>query len=134
MGVFYQITSFIMLPKNSKHYVQPTADSLDIDYDLAEDIISFYYSELRKSLSNLECHNIQVENLGTFKAKAKELPKLYKKYTTHLSVLKTDTFNQMVIKKDITDKLNKVLSLQAKIREDKKRKLEFLKKKYEQDK
>tara|TARA_R110002153_G_scaffold116579_3_gene260267 strand:- start:11169 stop:11534 length:366 start_codon:yes stop_codon:yes gene_type:complete len=120
-----------MLPKNSKHYIQPTADSLNIDYDLAEDIISFYYSEVRKTLCDLKCHNIQIENLGTFKAKDKELPKLYKKYTNHLSVLKTDTFTQMAIKKEITDKLQKVKRLQTQIREDKIRKLEFLKKKYE---
>jgi len=119
-----------MLPKNSKHYVQPTADSLNIEYGLTEDVISFYYKELRSTLSNLKCHNVQVENLGTFKAKSKELPKLYMKYTSHLAVLKTDTFNQMAIKKDITDKLERVVNLQSLIREDNKRKLSFLKKKY----
>lgn len=122
-----------MLPKNSKHYIQPVADQLDLKYDLTEDVISFYYNELRKKLTDLACHNIQVEELGTFKAKEKELPKLYMKYTHHLSVLKTDTFNQMVIKKDITEKLDKVIALQNMIREDRKRKLEFLKKKNGKD-
>lgn len=119
-----------MLPKNSKHYIIPTATDLNIDAELVEDVISFYYMSLRKSLSNLECHNIQVEGLGSFKAKNKELPKMIDKYEKHLSILKTETFNQMAIKKDIEERLKSVKDLQNIIDADKKRKQEFLKKKY----
>ena len=119
-----------MLPKNSKHYIIPTALDLNIDAELVEDVISFYYMSLRKTLSNLECHNIQVEGIGSFKAKNKELPKLVEKYEKHLSVLKTETFNQMAIKKEIDETLKSVKELQNIINKDKERKKEFLKKKY----
>ena len=119
-----------MLPKNNKHFVQPTSEKLSLNLTLVEDVVSFYYTELRKTLSNLECHNIQVEGLGSFKIKNKELPKLIKKYENHLNVISPETFNQMAIKKDIEDKLNKVLNVQGLIKNDQKRKQEFFKKKY----
>ena len=92
-----------MLPKNSKHFIHPTSEKLDLELTLVEDVISFYYTELRKALGNLESHNIQVECLGMFRIKKKELPKLIKKYENHLSIIKPETFNQMAIKKDIED-------------------------------
>ena len=119
-----------MLPKNNKHFIQPTSEKLSLNLTLVEDVVSFYYTELRKTLSNLECHNIQVEGLGSFKIKNKELPKLIKKYENHLNVISPETFNQMAIKKDIEDKLNKVLNVQGLIKNDQKRKQEFFKKKY----
>lgn len=99
---------------------------------VVEDIISFYYTQLRKALVNLECHNIQVENLGSFKVKQKELPKLIKKYEKHLSVLEPETFNQMAIKKDIEERLEKVLDVYALIKADAERKIKFYKNKNEQ--
>jgi hypothetical protein len=111
-----------MLPKSSKHYIQPTAEKLGVDAQLVQDVIDFYYSKVRKNLSNLTLHSIRLDNLGTFNVKQKELPKLSKKYTKHLSVLNTDTFQQMQIRKDTEEKLTKVLRLQAILREERKRK------------
>lgn len=120
-----------MLPKSSKHYIQPTAETLEIDALLVEEAVSFYYSTLRKALSDLKCHNIQVENLGSFKAKKKELPKLVAKYTKHLSVLNVETLKAMRTKIDVEEKLEKVRGLQKQIRDDNVRKMEFFKKKEE---
>jgi len=115
-----------MLPKASKHYIIPTAADLDLDAQLVEEVISFYYSTLRKSLSELTCYNIQVENIGTFKAKPKELPKLIAKYNKHLSVLNTETFRGMRTKKDVEGRLAKVVALQDQINETRERKKEFI--------
>lgn len=119
-----------MLPKSSKHFIHPVSEKLNAEQQLVEDVVSFYYSTLRKALSNLDCHFIQVENLGLFKAKANELPKLVHKYEKHLSVLKPETFNQMAIKKDVEIKLERVRNLQSIIDQDKERRKEFLKRKY----
>ena len=119
-----------MLPKNSKHFIHPVATDLGIEQQLVEDVVSFYYSILRKALSNLNCHFIQVENLGLFKAKSKELPKLIHKYEKHLSVIKPETFNQMAIKKDIETKLKKVYRLKQLVDDDLMRRKQFLNKKY----
>ena len=119
-----------MLPKNSKHYVIPTADDLSINSQLVEDIVSFYYGSLRKALSRLDCHNIQVEKIGTFKVKKKKIPPLIVKYEKHLSVLKTETFNQMAIKKEVEKRLEEVINLKKLLDSEKERRNEFLKKKY----
>ena len=118
-----------MLPKNSKHYILPTAEELDLNPQLVEDVVSFYYSRLRAALVNLDYFAIKAENLGTFTAKKKELPRLYAKHSKHLSVLKTDTFRQMQTKKQVQKKLERVQRLQKLIAEESKRKQEFFKKK-----
>jgi len=121
-----------MLPKNSKHYIKPTADKLDISTDLVDDAVSFYYSGLRKVLHEMKGPNIQVENLGSFKVKQSELSKLTDKFNRHLNVLKPETFRQMAVKKNIETKLKKVTNLQKIIDEEKVRKQNFMKTKNEQ--
>lgn len=119
-----------MLPKSSKHYIVPAAEELDMNPQLVEDVVTFYYRTVRKALSDLKCHFIQVENLGSFNAKANQLPKLIAKYQNHLKVLKPETFQQMTLKKDIEARMEKVISLQNMIKADRQRKKEFLEKKY----
>jgi len=116
-----------MLPKNSKHYIVPTAEELNLPVDLVESVVSFYYNSVRKALTNLKCQNIVLENLGTFKAKKKELPKLIQKHERHLAVLNKETFNQMVLKKEIEERLAKVVSLKQRIEESDARKKQFFK-------
>ena len=55
-----------MLPKNNKHFIKPTADKLDVDVELVEDAVRFFYSEVRKTLVEMKGPNIQIENLGSF--------------------------------------------------------------------
>lgn len=118
-----------MLPKKSKHFIQPTADELNCSPQLVDDAVSFFYLEVRKNLVDMSGPNIQIENLGSFKAKPKELPKLVAKYTKHLDVLKPETFNQMKLKESLEHKLDKVLNLQKMVGEEKRRKTKFLEQK-----
>lgn len=120
-----------MLPKNSKHFIKPTADELDCSTELVDDAVSFFYSELRKNLINMTGPNIQIENLGSFKVKPNELPKLVAKYQKHLDVLKPETFNQMKLQKELQHKLEKVLNLQKQVNSEKLRKAKFIDAKHE---
>lgn len=70
--------------------------------------------------------NIQVENLGSFKAKPKELPKLVAKYQKHLDVLKPETFNQRILQDNLEVKLERVINLQKTMIAEKVRKSEFM--------
>lgn len=118
-----------MLPKNSKHYIVPAAEDLEQSPDLVEDVVSFYYATLRKSLSDLKFPLIQVENLGLFRIKVGELPKLISKYQQHLDVLQPETFNQMAIKKRVEGNLRKVIAVQQIVKSESKRKSIHLDKK-----
>ena len=116
-----------MLPKSSKHFIGPTSKELNCDKSLVDDIVGFYYGELRKNLSNLKEPVLRIENLGSFKMKVKELPKLKYKYDNHLALLKGDTFNQMTLRKDLELRLERVTKAYTKVMLEKKRRAEFMK-------
>lgn len=120
-----------MLPKNSRHFIQPTAEELDCDPQLVDDAVWFFYAEVRRALVEMRGPNILVPNLGSFRAKYNELPKLIHKYEKHLAVLQPETFNQMATKKDLDSRLEKVKRLKQMILDEKARRDEFLKKKNE---
>lgn len=113
-----------MQPKNSKHYILPTAEQLELDPQLVEDVVSFYYAQLRKALVDLKYHNIAVEELGTFKVAAGKLPKLIAKYTAHLSILNKESFRQCTIANDIETRRDKVIAVQKMINKEWERKKE----------
>jgi hypothetical protein len=118
-----------MLPKNSKHYIQPTSEQLGIDPQIVEDVVGFYYTTLRKTLEDLPHPYIVIEHFGAFSIKEKELPQLVAKYVQHLKVLKKETFAQMTIKKNVELKLKKILRLQKMLIAEREAKKEFYKKK-----
>lgn len=74
--------------------------------------------------------NIQLDNLGSFKVKPGEVPKLLVKYTKHLEILQPETFNQMATKKEIERRLHRVKALKKMIDEERERKKQFLIDKY----
>lgn len=114
-----------MFPKNSKHYIVPTAEELGKDTQLVEDVVSFYYSTLRKSLVDMIDMNIQVENLGQFRVKKLSVIKVVEKYEKHLSVLTKDTFSQMQLQKELLAKLEKAKRLSEIVDNERARKKQF---------
>lgn len=124
-----------MIPKNHKIFIEPTANDTGFNKLLVEDVIGFYYSELRKLLNDIECASIKVEKLGTFKVKPKEIKRLQARLHTHLNALnEPETFNQMRIKKDLEDRLKKVNRIDKLIIQERQRKKEIKEKRNEQDK
>jgi len=118
-----------MFPKNSKHYIVPTAEELEKDTQLVEDVVSFYYSTLRKSLVDMVGINVQVENLGQFRVKKMDVSKVVEKYKKHLSMITKDTFSQMQLRKEIELKLEKAEKLSQIIEIERERKKQFYKNK-----
>lgn len=115
-----------MLPKSSKHFIQPTASKLGLSTELVDDVVSFFYSAIRKNLTEMTGDNIQVPNFCSFKAKPKELPKLIAKYQKHLDVLEPETFNQMKLQKSLQLRLDRAKALQQQMNEEKSRKDKFI--------
>jgi len=117
-----------MLPKNSKHYIVPTAEQLGQDQQLVEDIVCFYYSQVRKSLSNLAHHSILIENVGTFHVKTKQLIPTIKKYQNQLQKIPYNPDKKNLLRQDIINKIvkiKKVILMLEQEREKNKQKLKL---------
>lgn len=97
----------MLLPKKAKTFIKPTAEKLGVDEELVEDIVNFYWKEVRKSLSDLKSPRIMVANLGSFNIKHWLLADLVKEYQKRIDSTNPDkmTFQAHAIKKDVEDRL-----------------------------
>jgi hypothetical protein len=50
----------------AKEFIPKTAENLNLSENLVEDVIDFYWQEIRKSLSSLKHQRVHVTNLGDF--------------------------------------------------------------------
>jgi len=116
-----------LLPKNSKHFIQPTADELNYDKTIVEDVISFFYEDVRRTLVEMRGPNIQVENLGSFKVRNNKIPKLINKYEQYLNTLDKKEFSQVAIIRSVEKRLEKTLRLKKIMDEETQRKKDHLK-------
>jgi fructose-specific phosphotransferase system component IIB len=120
-----------MIPKKSSSLYKEVAEGLDQNETLIQDIVEFYYGELRKTLSNLTYPRINVEGLGHFVAKSGLVRKSIPKYTNILKNHDTSTYGAYFNKKMLETKLDLLIQLEQKILLEDTRKDEFKKTKNE---
>jgi len=115
-----------MTPKKAKSFVQPTANEVELSESLVDDIVSFYWSTVQKSLSNIEGASITVANLGTFNVRSKRIRKLQARYNKYLTddPVETMTFNKHSIKKLAEFKLERLEEMEKHFIEETKRRQE----------
>ena len=58
-----------MRPRKAKEFIPEVAKQTDLSEDAVSSIISYYWQEVRKSLSNLKHPRVHVTNLGDFVTK-----------------------------------------------------------------
>ena len=116
-----------MIPKKSSILYKPVAEELNISETLVEDLISFYYKEVRFHLSSLSHPRINVDGLGQFVAKSFFIEKTIPRLTNKLMIHDTSTFNAYFSKKQSELKLKSLIALKLKIDEEFNRKIEFKK-------
>ena len=116
-----------MIPKKSSILYKPVAEELNISETLVEDLISFYYKEVRFHLSSLSHPRINVDGLGHFVAKSFFIEKTIPRLTNKLMIHDTSTFNAYFSKKQSELKLESLITLKIKIDEEFNRKIEFKK-------
>lgn len=82
-----------MIPKKPKDLYKELSEEMGISNELIEDLMEFYYKEIKDNMSNLKHLRIHVDGLGQFVIKEayvrKCIPKFRQKLTTH----DTSTFN-----------------------------------------
>ena len=116
-----------MIPKKSSILYKPVAEELNISETLVEDLISFYYKEVRFHLSSLSHPRINVDGLGQFVAKSFFIEKTIPRLTNKLMIHDTSTFSAYFSKKQSELKLESLIALKLKIDEEADRKTKFKK-------
>ncbi len=123
-----------MKPRKPKYCVDKVAEDLERSKQQVEDITSFYWSELRKALSNIEGPFISINSLGTFKVRYNKIEKLKKKYQYYLENdidPEKMTFNKHSIKKLSESKIEALNRIQDLMQKEKERKDNFKKRNHD---
>jgi len=121
-----------MIPKKANKLYKDIAEDMNIEEVLVEDLIEFYYKEVRNKLSNLSYPRINVEGLGHFVAKSSLIKKAIPRYIKSLENHDTSTFGAYFNKKGIEQKVELLIKLEQQINIEEQRKENFKKKKDEE--
>lgn len=114
-----------MIPKKPQVIINQVAEELDLPESLVDDIVSFYYKELRKNLSSLEHIRLNLPGLGHFLIRGIVVKKLAYKYNVQIEKYSTDTFTNYHNRKSAEHKIERLTQALEKINEFRKEKKEF---------
>jgi len=120
-----------MIPKKASSLYKQTAEDLDINSALVENIIEFYYKAIRNCLTELVHPRINIEGLGQFIIKDKHVIKAIERYTKNLPNFDTSTFRAYYNKKRLETKLDLLIAVEKKIIEQELKKETFKRNKNE---
>ena len=103
------------------------------DAQFAEDTVSFFWSEVRKSLSDLSSTSITIRKLGIFLVKHWKIEESVNIYKKHLEKNEALTFKQAALKKRMEQHYEKLTAIQDKFTQEGNRKIKNAekRKKYE---
>jgi nucleoid DNA-binding protein len=119
-----------MIPKKPKLLYKQLAEESDLNEVLVDNLITFYYKEVRKQLSSLNHPSVNIEGLGKFYVKSKTVDSQILKYQRQLA--KTDGYsitsyhNKIWLESKLVE-LEKMKTLLQQKKEDRKN---FIKDKY----
>jgi nucleoid DNA-binding protein len=97
-----------MIPKKPQVIIKQVAEELDLPQTLVDDIVSFYYKEVRRNLSSLEHININLAGLGHFIIKQKAVNMMIKKHESAKKNYNRDTFKNYHNLKLVEQRLDKL--------------------------
>jgi len=121
-----------MTPHKVKKLNQDTAEELDISTTLVDNLIEFYYKNVRENLSELTHPRLNIEGLGQFVIKNNSVNKAIPKYEKVLNAHDTSTFVAYHNKKIVEDRLKLLKNIKIKLDMDTEIKKDFKIKKYEE--
>jgi len=110
-------------PKDHKIFIENIADQVGLSPEVVKSFISFYYSEVRRNLSEMVFPKIYVDNLGTFSLRKKKLEKAINRQKDILGNLKKMTYKgyeKHVSVKEKIKSLEDALVMVNKMQDDKK--------------
>lgn len=120
-----------MIPKKSSKIYKIVSEDLNIQEKLVEDLVQFYYKELRKKMSALSHTRINIEGLGHAMVKPQIVSKAIVRLEKSVKNHDTSTYNAYHNKKSMEEKLVLLKNIIVKLQEEQEEKKSFKEKKYE---
>lgn len=114
-----------MNPKNHKTFKEGIAEQVGVHPNVVDDFVSFFYSRVRKNLSNLTHPRIYVEGLGTFVIRKQRLDKAIKKNKDIQGNIKKQTYNGYEKSLAVKEKLEQMENVQSMYEKMIQEKMEF---------
>lgn len=127
-----------MNPKKVKFLIKETADELNKDENLVNDLVSFFWDETHKSLNEIRGNRVFMAGFGTFVVKDWEVPVIQKRLqdivNSYERMIESNRMNyrKYAIKKDVESRLATINNVIKIIEEEKLRKQEKRKKRNEE--
>ena len=106
-----------MIPKKPEVVIKVVAEEYDLPVSTVDDIVTFYYKEVRKNLSSLEHIKVNLPGLGDFVMRKRSVESLIKKYKNLNNKYDTQTLINYHNKKNAEQKLLKLSAAIIKINE-----------------
>ena len=90
-----------MIPKKSKEILEKVITENGFHEGFTKDAVSFYWSELRKHLSEMTHPNITVTKLGVFTVKHWKIDEFIQSYKVHLERTEALTWTEATYRKSM---------------------------------
>ena len=119
-----------MIPKKPKLLYKQLAEETNLNETLIDNLITFYYKEIRSEMSALNHTKIYIDGLGQFVVKSKTVDNLILKYERIIAKADNYSFSSYHNKIRLTTRLEELNSVKLKLQEDKSKKQIFLIQKY----
>jgi len=107
-----------MYPKSHKDFKKGIAEEVGVHEQVVDDFISFYYSKVRKSLSNISFPRVYVEGLGTFELRIKKLENAILKNKSLLGNIAKRTYNGYAKSEDVSKKIRQMEKAMTQLEQD----------------
>ena len=118
-----------MIPKKPDTLFKDVAEELDVSQDLVDALISFYYKDVRKHLTELNHTRLNLDGLGHIVIKTKTVSIMIEKYNRMIAKADTFNFSGYFNKKRLESRIESLDSMKIKIDEFTEKKKEFKKNK-----
>lgn len=115
-----------MRPKKAKEFISEVAQELNLPEQVVSDVIGFYWSEVRKSMSSLKHNRIHLTNLGDFVVKHWKVDDKIKAYEQFEEKNRQKGMQQMTARFKTAENLFDLKNLK-KIIDDENQRKEFIK-------
>jgi nucleoid DNA-binding protein len=115
-----------MIPKKPKLLYKQLAEETNLNETLIDNLITFYYKEVRSEMSALNHTKIYIDGLGQFIVKSRTVDNLILKYERIIAKADNYSFSSYHNKIRLTTRLEELNAVKLKLQEDKSKRQNFL--------